>query len=217
MLLLLGGVGYPLSTAGRLLGDASALALVLFVTWGVCSMVGNCSLALFTWLVFRRGQLRFTLGTLAYALAVVGLFVAQTLSPGWAVFAAGDQGPFRSMPFFSIAVLGWGGAESLLHHLRLRKRLALGLTDAASADRMRLWAISMFAACVISATALALREPGVPLESPLMALVVGPLGIVSSAAMWLAFMPPRRYLERVARRATAQGSSRRFQNANSAG
>jgi hypothetical protein len=200
-LLLLGGVGYPLSTAARLMDESSALAAALFMVWGALSVVGQGSLALFNWRVFRPGQARARALGLGYGTAVFVLFLCQTFGPGWGDFARAERGPFQAMTYCAIFALGWGGTESLLYHAKLRKRLALGLADAVTTDRLRLWAIAMFSACTISATALALRSVGVPMESPLIGLVVGPLGLVSAGSMWLAFMPPRRYLGWVRARA----------------
>ena len=52
----LSSVGYPLSTAARLMDESSALAAALFLVWGALSVVGQASLALFNWRVFRPGQ-----------------------------------------------------------------------------------------------------------------------------------------------------------------
>ena len=95
-------------------------------------------------------------------------------------------------------MLGWAGLESLLYYVKLRRRLAVGLADAVTADRLRLWSIAMLAAFATSATALTLRGFGVAMTPTLTGLVVGPLGIVSASAMWLAFLPPQRYLRWVA-------------------
>jgi hypothetical protein len=108
------------------------------------------------------------------------------------------------MPAFSLSVLAWASVESLAYHRKLRKRLALGLADAVTTDRLLLWGVAMLAAFTTSALALLLRAVGVPMTGATTGLFVGPLGIVSASAMWLAFMPPQRYVQWVVARAGAR-------------
>ena len=97
------------------------------------------------------------------------------------------------LPYFTLFGLAWAGTESLLFHAKLRRRLSLGLADAVTTDRLRLWAIAMLSAFAITTTSLILRQLGVPMTPMLSAVVVGPLGLLAATAMWLAFLSPLRY------------------------
>ena len=121
-------------------------------------------------------------------------------TPGWGELARSNAGPWSWLPLYSLSVLGWAGLASLDYSRKLARRLQLGLADAVTADRVRLWATAMLAAFATSAISLLLRALGVQMTATLTGLVVGPLGIVSAASMWLAFMPPRPYLRWVAAR-----------------
>ncbi len=201
-LLLMGGIGYPLSTLARLSTESVDVQAGLFAFHALLSLTGQSAVALFNWRVFRRDE---GWGR-GFALGFIGLMSAvllwQTMSPGWRVFAQEERGPWALLPAFSLIVLGWAGVESLLYYGKLRKRLTLGLAEAVTTDRLRLWAIAMLAAFTTSLLVQLLRLMGVKMTGEVTGLIVGPLGVVSAGAMWLAFMPPRRYVDWVVARAT---------------
>lgn len=203
-LLLMGGVGYPLSTTARVLEGPLELKATLFLIHAGLSLLGQSCVAVFNWRVFRPGDGWARALALGFVASLAGLLLWQGMAPGWLEFARSGAGPWSWLPLYSLVVLGWAGLESLAYYVKLRRRLALGLADAVTADRLRLWSIAMLAAFTTSATALTLRGFDVAMTPTLTGLVVGPLGIVSASAMWLAFVPPQRYLRWVAG-ATAPG------------
>jgi hypothetical protein len=202
-LLLMGAVGYPVSMAARMVKDDS-LETTLFVVHALIMLFGQGGIVLFNWSVFRRGE--------AWAAALAGssfttlvaLFAWQTYDPGWAPFAAVGEGPWRFLPFWSLFALAWAGFESYVYFGKLRKRLTLGLADAVTTDRLRLWAVAMLASSAISLVSIALRKLGVQMTPTIGGLVVGPLGMIAATAMWLAFLPPQRYVGWVAMRSGRQ-------------
>jgi hypothetical protein len=202
-LLLMGGIGYPLSTVARLVHPVE-LQVGLLVFHGVLSLIGQSGVALFNWRVFRREEPAARSVALGFIGAMSAVYLWQAVAPGWRAYAESDAGPWVWAPVFSLFVLAWASAESLAYHAKLRKRLALGLADAVTTDRLRLWGIAMLAAFTTSALALLLRALGVPMRGGITGLFVGPLGIVSASAMWLAFMPPQRYVGWVAARSGAR-------------
>jgi hypothetical protein len=202
-LLLMGGVGYPLNTAARLLGDSPSLQAALFVVHALLSLVGQSAVAVFTWRVFRREDRWAQAVALAFISSMAGLLAWQTLGPGWRDHAQTLDGPWSYVTGWSLFVLAWAGSESLLYHAKLRKRLALGLADAVTTDRLRLWAVAMLAAFTTSLLAWGVRTLGFELTATLTGIIVGPLGIVSAGAMWLAFLPPERYVSWILARAGA--------------
>jgi hypothetical protein len=202
-LALTGVLGYPIATYARVTSDAS-LQTGLFVLHGVMSIVGHGSVVLFNWRVFRADERWARSVAFGYVGLLLVLFAWQTAAPGWPAYGRSTAGPWRALPFGTLFVLGWAGVESLLYHAKLRRRLSLGLADPVTTDRLRLWSVSMLSAFAISLTSLVLRELGFPLTPVLSAVVVGPLGLLAAASMWLAFLPPRRYLRWVATRTAAQ-------------
>jgi hypothetical protein len=199
-LLVLGAVGYPLTLAIRMLGEAPALQTGLAVLHAALQFVGQGAIVLFTLRVFRpdAGWARGLV--LAFFAGLGALALWQGLASDWSVFAATQVGPWENLFVFSLFSLGWAGAEALLYHRKLVRRLALGLADAVAADRMRLWSISILSAFAISAIVSALRLAGHAMDPRAMGVVLGPLGLLSAGTMWLAFLPPHWYLRRVAAR-----------------
>lgn len=203
-LLLMGGLGYPIATAARMLGDGSELRTWLFATQALFTLAGQSGVVLFTWHVFRRDDAWARALAIAFISSMAVLFVWQTASPGWRELSLNDLGPWTWSQYHSMTALGWAGLESLYFHMKLRKRLSLGLADAVTADRLRLWAIAMFSAFTISMVASFLRGIGVPMTTEVMGLLVGPLGVAAASATWLAFMPPHRYVRWIEARAGAR-------------
>jgi hypothetical protein len=199
-LLLMGGVGYPLSTTARLLDEPLWAKAVLFAVHAVLSLVGQSCVALFNWRVFSPSESWAKALCVGLVASLSALLLWQTATPGWGELARSNAGPWSWLPLYSLSVLGWAGLASLDYSRKLARRLQLGLADAVTADRVRLWATAMLAAFATSAISLLLRALGVQMTATLTGLVVGPLGIVSAGAMWLAFMPPRPYLRWVAAR-----------------
>ncbi len=102
----------------------------------------------------------------------------------------------------NILIFTWSGLEALACYRGMRKRLELGLADAVVADRVRLWAIAILTAAGISLASLTLELMGIQAgASTNGALIVGPFGLVAAGSLWLACLPPRAYLRRVAARA----------------
>ncbi len=193
-LLAMGALGLPLSTAARAMSDAPALQAKLFAAHALLTLLGQGTIAVFTWHVFRREE-RWARNLAVGFIAGLGLLaLAQTLSPGWQSFAHHEGGPWTLLPIFSLSVLAWAGFEALHYHGLLARRLALGLADPVTTDRLRLWSISILASLVISVTAAGLRAAGVAMTPTVVGLVVGPLGLISASAMYLAFVPPRGYV-----------------------
>jgi hypothetical protein len=203
-LLVLGAIGYPISIAVQATGDAPALQTTLAVLHALLQTLGQGSIAVFTWRVFRADAGWARALVVAFFAGLAALAAWQTASPGWAAFAAKQSGPWQFLAAFTLFSLGWAGAEALLYQRKLVRRLALGLADAVSADRMRLWSISILSAFLISATVSVFRAAGHALDPRAMGILLGPLGLISAGTMWLAFLPPERYLRWVAARAGAR-------------
>jgi hypothetical protein len=201
-LLVLGAVGYPIAIAIDRSAGQPEFQTGLSIVHAVLQTLGQGSIVVFTWRVFRRdvGWAHALVASFFGGLAL--LFTWQSLGVGWTEFAATKAGPWRHLSFFTLVSLGWAGTEALVYHRKLVRRMALGLADVVATDRIRLWAISILAAFAISATVLALRETGHEMSPDAMGIILGPLGLVSAGSMWLAFLPPRSYLRWIATHST---------------
>ena len=205
-LLVLGAIGYPLAIAVDATADLPALQTALSMMHALLQTLGEGAIAVFTWRVFRpeAGWARGLVFGFFGGLAVLAAW--QILGPGWAAFAAHKAGPWEYLTVFTLFALGWAGAEAMLYHRKLVRRLALGLADAVSTNRMALWSISILSAFSISALVAALRATGHEMNPRAMGIVLGPLGLVSAGSMWLAFLPPHRYLRWIAAQSHRTGA-----------
>jgi hypothetical protein len=204
-LLLMGALGFPLNTAAMAIQGSVELEAWLFAINALFSVVGQGGVVLFTWRVFRRDEAWARALALGFIASMAGVFLWTTLDPGWRGFAETQRGAWAESALWSFVSLVWAGTESLLYHLKLRRRLALGMADPLTTDRLRLWAVSMFAAFTISFVAFVLRHMGVAMTPAVSGIVVGPLGLVAAGATWLAFVPPERYRRWVLGHAPARG------------
>jgi hypothetical protein len=202
-LLLTGGVWSPLIAMGRqatALSDPLRAGLVL--AGALVATPGITCLALFNWRVFRPSEGWGLAFGAAIALTLAGLLVAQTLGPGWFVFARDEQGPWIFAIWAAVASYVWANVEAWRHYSMLARRQRLGLADPVVVDRMRLWALAMLAA-ILAATSLGTCQMlGIPVAGTVPGLLVTVFATVfTSICLWLAFLPPASYLAAVRQRA----------------
>jgi len=104
---------------------------------------------------------------------------------------------------FTLA-FGWAALESGSYYLRARKRIRLGLIDAAVMNRFLLWAVASGSAFGLGVCLLRFQLEGQQLSGNLVpSLLIMSVSVVTGVSMYLAFLPPRAYLAWVQRRATA--------------
>jgi len=205
-LLLMGGIGYPLTSVARqAVGLSDSARTGFMIAAHVCMVSGAFSMAVFNWRVFRadaRWARALTFGT---ALLLVALFLAQGYAPGFSAGALRGEG--LPLVLINLVVAGnscWSMLESLAYRRKLALRRRLGLGDPLVEDRLRLWALAMGGAAAISLWTTLLHALGVdPAASAAGALVIGPFGLASAAAVVLAFFPPAGYRRRVFARTAA--------------
>ncbi len=97
----------------------------------------------------------------------------------------------------------WGTCAAFAYHLRLRRRLALGLTDRFTCHRFGLWSLALgcTAAMLTIGLAVNVSMDVLVFAWPPGLLCVGMLGVLGSWALWFAFMPPEFYLRFIEGRA----------------
>jgi hypothetical protein len=206
--LLTTAVGYPLLMVAVWLEwmRLPGVAPVFFVAVSIM-MVAVSMNYYFTWRVFRPGSVP------AVILCLVGtwLLLAPLGGVTTHIAASGiDQGirnaPVWTTPIVSsvLVAFGWTTGESFLYFRSSRRRLRLGLTEAAVCNRFLLWALAKGAYLGMASLAAFLLILGVnPLGYSSFTVCMAVAGFVYSVCMILCFMPPESYLDWLNRRATA--------------
>ena len=201
-MLLLAGLGYPLSAVAREAhGLSDAVRSGLGALAGVLAGVGLVANTAFTWVLFRRRDAWAQAALWVNALFVAGLFAAQSRAGDWThgvIF-------WGWLPFGITLSYGWCFVECARYHGLLRRRLRIGLADPIVTDRFGLYAAATGMAVLTNSIGQLywwLRVEMLTDEIGAFLLLV--LGSGSTVLMWLAFLPPRAYLERVRARNAAE-------------
>jgi hypothetical protein len=194
-MLLLAGLGYPLSAVARETAALpDGLRSGLGALAGLLAAVGVTANTAFTWVLFRRGAAWARGFVACIGLGSAGLFAAQSLAGDWthgAIF-------WGWLPFGITLSFGWGFVECAHYHVLLRRRLRIGLADPVVTDRFGLYAAATGMAVVTNSVGQLYWWLGVEmLTDAVGALLLLVLGSGSTVLMWLAFLPPRAYLARV--------------------
>ncbi|MCG8589558.1 MAG: hypothetical protein MJE66_09730 [Proteobacteria bacterium] len=208
-LLLVAGIGFPMSVFNGLVWDAGAGPATMVVLNSLHLFLQNAGLmlaAVFTWRVFRRHDTWALglLGMIAIALVVhgVGMVAGMHAAGDRATFAETGAIWFCATLVLCGGVFGWAGLEALLYRRSLVKRLALGLASPEVVNRMFLWGVMGVASFTCGVVDVSLLAAGVRMEAgSVLLLVTSFFGLVDSACLYLAFLPPRRYLDWVHRQA----------------
>jgi hypothetical protein len=191
---------------GRL--PAGEVDHVLHALAAVGSMVGMACIYAFVLVVFRPGV---AWARALTATAIVTLVVASAGSV-LSLHTAPPETPSKEvLQGWGVAILGvftlafgWAGFESGSYWLSARKRMRLGLIDAGVANRFLLWAVASASAFLLGVCFTVLQLDGQQITGSLVpSLLTMVVSIVTGAAMYLAFLPPRAYLAWVERRAGA--------------
>ena len=194
LLLIVSAPEPPPATWLRLGSAGASLALAL----------GWSGVFLFTWRVFRPGR--------GWGRWLAGLGIAVELAAGLAGVVRAvllvDPVELRS-PAASglVLLLGaqlvylWTAFESFRYRALLRRRIPLGLADPLVADRFGLWGCTgVFGFGSITPAVVAQLSGGDP-NSLGSHLVVAVCGLLCSAALYVAFLPPEAYVRFVRARA----------------
>jgi hypothetical protein len=169
-----------------------------------CISAGAGCVALFSRRVFRPGA-----WAAGAALVLLAGWLALGVWGSWVLHvedAAGGPGVWlgRWAPNLGLlAAYAWAGAEPLRYRARLRRRARLGFGDPLVANRMLLWGAGTVAIASIALLHLAAQLAG---HYELPPALVGPVSLCALAAaatQWLAFLPPRGYVQRLERAAQA--------------
>jgi len=195
-LMLTGGIGYPLVIVAQMVPDLSdATRSALVIGHMSCNVVGFSFISYFNRRVFRPTE-RWAGVAMGVIVVSESLFMMlQLFDPGALVFAQEATGAWNCNLYLGIVVLSWSAVESLRLYRMQRRQAAIGLGDAVVMNRMFLWGFSMLTAVTISTLVTLLEALGIPVIGTwLAALISGPLGLICATSLYLAFLPPARYL-----------------------
>ena len=199
---LIGTIGLPLSLASGFGGAAGEVHVALWAASELITQLGIVCLYAFTQQVFRPGVrwARSAVGLAAVTLPVClagaarGLAAAapETLSVeatgGWLLFCQFAYG----------GAFVWSAIEGFSHHMAARRQVAIGLLAPAVANRFLLFAIYGLSCTAIALANAAAIVLGLDIATSLVVVVPSAaFALVSSAAMFLAILPPAWYLEHV--------------------
>jgi hypothetical protein len=195
-LFAMGGIGYPLMIAAvQGFGLSVAMREALLALQIALNVVGITAMAVFTRRVFRPASPAAGAAVAFIGLALFSLAVWQAVSPGLWAFITDRSGAWSASALVVVGALAWSGLESLWYFAKLRRRVRLGLADPLVTQRFGFWGASILTAAGISLAGHVLELVGVPtVGSVIGALVVGPPGLLMSAALWMAFFPPAAYV-----------------------
>jgi hypothetical protein len=208
-LFLMGGLGYPLTLLGEFGTFMPDGVRAGFIAGNQLSgVIGLPLLVYFTARVFRPESNTARATVWLFVLAFIGLYVYRATTIGFAPLALGGQKAPLPHSILTVACLGWSGIESLSYHLRLRKRVGLGLADPVLANRMLLWAVGMLCAMLLTGISTAFSTLGIAFNQTTAGiLTIGIMGSTSAGSVWFAFFPPDAYLKWIRSRSGAESAS----------
>lgn len=182
---LLWGISLYSPLAGTPLGEASAVGCRIAIS----VMAG--AMLLFTREVFRRNS---RIATALCGAALLAMLVSFAGSG-----ALGDWGGYRNDHAWiwlenltQLAVFSWAFAESSAFYLRMRKRTKIGLGDPVVTNRILLW--SIYGAGFTLSQLLWVFVISMLDDLAALDVVIAGSAIAGEIAVWLAFFPPKRYL-----------------------
>jgi hypothetical protein len=171
----------------------------------VGSAIGMASIYAFVLTVFRPG----VAWARALTAAAVGVLLVASVGSVVSIAQADPNVPSQQvlqswgvmiLGVFTLA-FGWAGLESGRFFLQARKRLRLGLIDAAVTNRFLLWALASGSAFLLGLCLLGFQLEGQQLAGSLVpSLLIMSVSVVTGATMYLAFLPPRSYLAWIQRK-----------------
>ena len=170
--------------------------------------LGVSGLAIGAWRIFRPDATGAAAAAAALCSVAWTAWAMRTL-PG-AIEARGSTSSGLVLEQIAgVLTYGWATVEAGAYHVKLRRRLRLGLTDPLVAHRFLLWCISgscaLGAAAAITLFTQVLRQPISGAPAVFIALQLAML--LAALCLWFAFFPPGFYRRRIERSAASAESA----------
>jgi hypothetical protein len=181
---------------GGIIDRAPTLGFALNAMGLFCFSTGSLSLGLFCWRVFSPANA----WTRAFFFVLLAMLVVDFVHN--IVFLGIPFPPTSSIWYYPgmiarTAIVEWRPLVALPYYFRLRRRLLLGLADPVATNRVFLWGVAgaITGAMSLFVVAVTLADLWVtPARAPIAIVTV--LSATTDAMLgWLAFVPPKRYVE----------------------
>lgn len=186
--------GAVLTALGALSARSGEPSSVPWLAFGLfCLVVHVTAQAIGNWKIFRpTDRWPMVLSAVIAVLACVWMS-ASLVSP--------EPSTPRSIGFLLLRLVGmtWAAWECFRYAAQLRRRVVLGLAEPMIAHRIQLWGVGAVAQCIAIGLDLgAFAAIGASLASmPAGLHVISVLGLVGTAAIALAFFPPKAYVRMI--------------------
>lgn len=202
---LIGLLGHPLhmiSGAGSV--PVGEVHQALGAAGSVFIAAGLSAFFAFTLIAFRRTQTWawiFTgTGVALLFVSAFGQIGALATAPPEMPSAEATRNWSMSLGILSTICYAWSGIEGIAEWTRARRRVALGLTDPLTANRILLWGVHGVCVTMLNGMLMTLSAQGVNLGESLLAQIgTACFSLVSCATITLAFFPTRAWASWVRR------------------
>ena len=195
-----GAIAFPLSAAASHAGVDPALRAQLGVASYAGAYVMLAGKAAFVWTVFRRGERWGAAVFGVFCAAPLALLAAQLHVADLTAYYVGGRGPMTWNQLTLWLCDLWATAESFRYFALMRRRQRIGLAEPLVTDRFLLFGLANGGA-VLASGVIGLAGGLASLRSPAVVAFVALATIGAAVALWLAFLPPRRYRDWVLARA----------------
>jgi len=196
--LLLGAIGYPLTTlARRGVFSSDTVNAALTGSGLLVQDIAGLAVVLATAQTFRGGSRRARVAVAVAAVWFAASWLGQLVTSGFGPLEANFA--YAAGLAARTAAFGWASFEAFRAYGQGRKRLRLGLAEPLVVDRFLLFGLGMggvFAAFVVFI--IGRLTTANPSAAVWVLAATGVLGIAAAIPTWLAFVPPAAYRRRFA-------------------
>jgi len=194
----IGPIGFGAMTIGAVSTSNPAIANAGYAIGTVAVAAGVLAKCVFNWLVYRRESIPAKIVVFGVGGLMLVIIATHTLDGQWVPMTAIAWDSLgRSLT--QVGCLLWGSGESLYYWSRMRRRLKLGLADSVIVNRFLMWGLGAgFAGVGTGIGVTAEIMTGIPtLQIPWVVSTSSVFGFVAAVSIYLAFVPPERYVRYV--------------------
>ena len=198
----IGPIGFGCMTIGVASLTNPRVANLFFGIGTVAVVAGILAKCAFNWFVYRRKSFIAMAAVLGVAAILITILVMHLVAGEWIpTEAMAWDALCRNLA--QVGCLLWGSAESLNYWSRMRLRQKLGLADSVLVNRFLMWGVGAgFAGAGTGVGVTAEVVTGVPsLQIPWVVSTSSVFGFIAAVAIYLAFVPPERYVRFIRSRA----------------
>ena len=198
----IGPVGFGCMLVGVVSSANPTIANAAFGVGTIAVAMGVMAKCIFNWFVYRRNSIPAMIVTIGVGALMLTILVVNALDGLWAPSDAMSWDDL-SRSLAQVGCLLWGSGESLYYWSQMRRRQKLGLADSIIVNRFLMWGVGAgFAGAGTGIGVAAEIMTGVPtLQIPWVISTSSAFGFIAAVSIYLAFIPPKRYVRYVRSRA----------------